>query len=74
MGARFRMRSTLATTGYGPYARRVINMMKHYVLVLADNGSPWFFKGSQTASWPLADRGRSSTSQPPCASPPTRLR
>jgi hypothetical protein len=48
MGARFRLRSTLATTGYGPYARRVINTMKHYGLVLADNGSPWFFKGSQT--------------------------
>ena len=28
--------------------------MKHYGLVLADNGSPWFFQGSQTASWPPA--------------------
>jgi len=28
--------------------------MKHYVLVLADNGSPWFFQGSQAASRPPA--------------------
>jgi len=28
--------------------------MKHYGLVLADNGSPWLFQGSQTASWPPA--------------------
>ena len=26
--------------------------MKHYGLVLADNGSPWFFQGSQSADWP----------------------
>ena len=26
--------------------------MKTYGLVLADNGSPWFFQGEQNASWP----------------------
>ena len=48
MGARFRLKSTFSTTGYGVYARRVITAMKHYGLVLADNGSPWFFQGAQT--------------------------
>ena len=28
--------------------------MKHYGLVLADNGSPWFFQGAQDAGWPPA--------------------
>jgi hypothetical protein len=28
--------------------------MKRYGLVLADNGSPWFFQGEQNASWPPA--------------------
>ena len=28
--------------------------MKHYGLVLADNGSPWFFQGAQSADWPDA--------------------
>ena len=75
MGARFRLKSTFATTGYGLYARRVINTMKHYGLVLADNGSPWFFQGSQTAELAARpDRRRSSASQPPRSSPSTRLR
>ena len=26
--------------------------MKKYGLVLADNGSPWFFQGEQNARWP----------------------
>ena len=28
--------------------------MKHYGLVLADNGSPWFFQGERNAHWPPA--------------------
>ena len=27
--------------------------MKRYGLVLADNGSPWFFQGEQNAAWPV---------------------
>ena len=26
--------------------------MKKYGLVLADNGSPWFFQGEQNGRWP----------------------
>ena len=26
--------------------------MKKYGLVLADNGSPWFFQGEQNSKWP----------------------
>ena len=37
-----------STDGYGPAARAVIRAMKRYGLVLADNGSPWFFQGSGT--------------------------
>lgn len=52
MGARFRLRAGFPTTGYGVYARRVILAMKRYGLVLADNGSPWFFQGEQNTQWP----------------------
>ena len=38
--------------GYGRYARRVIRAMQIYGLVLADNGSPWFFQGEQHRRWP----------------------
>ena len=52
MGARFRLKSGFRTTGYGHYARVVITAMKRYGLVLADNGSPWFFQGEQNSAWP----------------------
>ena len=52
MGARFRLRASFPTEGFGPAARAVIRAMKRYGLVLADNGSPWFFQGERNANWP----------------------
>jgi hypothetical protein len=52
MGARFRLDADLDLSGYGVYARRVIRAMQTYGLVLADNGSPWFFQGEQHRRWP----------------------
>jgi hypothetical protein len=52
MGARFRLRRSFSPTGFGAHARVVIAAMKKYGLVLADNGSPWFFQGEQHARWP----------------------
>ena len=52
MGARFRLRAGFSTSGYSAYAVTVIRAMKKYGLVLADNGSPWFFQGEQNARWP----------------------
>jgi hypothetical protein len=52
MGARFRLKSTFSEAGYSAYARVVIKAMKIYGLVLADNGSRWFFQGDQDAGWP----------------------
>jgi len=52
MGARFRLKALFSTAGYGKYARAVIRAMKTYGLVLADNGSPWFFQGERNANWP----------------------
>jgi len=54
MGARFRMRASYDATGYSPRAQAVITAMKTYGLVLADNGSPWFFTGERNAGWPPA--------------------
>jgi hypothetical protein len=52
MGARFRLRASYHPTGFGPKARAVVEAMKTYGLVLADNGSPWFFQGERNATWP----------------------
>jgi hypothetical protein len=52
MGARFRMKASFDASGYSARARVVIAAMKTYGLVLADNGSPWFFTGERNANWP----------------------
>jgi hypothetical protein len=52
MGARFRLRSSYDASALSPGARAVVKAMKTYGLVLADNGSPWFFQGEQNGHWP----------------------
>lgn len=52
MGARFRLRASYRPRGMSAYGERVVAAMKTYGLVLADNGSPWFFQGEQHARWP----------------------
>ena len=52
MGARFRLRKSFSAAGFSDEARTVIRAFKHYGLVLADNGSPWYFQGEQNQHWP----------------------
>ena len=52
MGARFRLKAGYDASRLGPQARVVVAAMKKYGLVLADNGSPWYFQGEQNAAWP----------------------
>ncbi len=51
MGARFRLKSSYSLAGYSTQARTVLTAMKTYGLVLADNGSPWYFQGAQDSRW-----------------------
>ncbi len=52
MGARFRLAGSFDETGYSTRARTVIAAFKRYGLVLADNGSPWYFQGERNRRWP----------------------
>jgi hypothetical protein len=52
MGARFRLKAGFSTRGFSGGAKAVIRAMKTYGLVLADNGSPWYFQGEQNMHWP----------------------
>lgn len=52
MGARFRLRASFDASDLGLQAQRVVTAMKTYGLVLADNGSPWFFQGERDGRWP----------------------
>ena len=51
MGARFRLKASFAISSYRPDTRAVLQAMKTYGLVLADNGSPWYFQGEQSSRW-----------------------
>lgn len=52
MGARFRLKASYDVGDLGPRALHVAQAMKTYGMVLADNGSPWFFQGEQHGKWP----------------------
>ena len=60
MGARFRLKASFdvpafcrsARIRYCKDAKAVLREMQHYGLILADNGSNWFFGGSAFPRWP----------------------
>ena len=61
MGARFRLKASFDvarfcrnSVPYCRYAKAVLTEMKNYGLILADNGSNWYFQGSAFPRWPDA--------------------
>ena len=51
MGLRVRLKADFDVSGFGPQARVILTAMKEYGMILADNGSPWFFSGSSDIRW-----------------------
>jgi hypothetical protein len=54
MGARFRLKAGYSLAGLRPDTQTVLRAMKTYGLILADNGSPWYFQGTSDTRWPAA--------------------
>lgn len=54
MGARFRLKASFPISSYRADTQVVLRAMKRYGLVLADNGSPWYFQGTSEQGWPNA--------------------
>ncbi len=59
MGARFRLKASFSVARFcgssAPYcqdAKAILTEMQHYGLILADNGSNWYFQGSAFPQWP----------------------
>jgi hypothetical protein len=52
MGARFRLKASYNISGYSPQAQVVLRAMQQYGLILADNGSNWYFGGTADDNWP----------------------
>jgi hypothetical protein len=51
MGARFRLKATYSDPSLGAEAQAVLTAFKHYGLIVADNGSDWYFQGTEDAGW-----------------------
>ncbi|HVH63909.1 MAG TPA: hypothetical protein VNA65_09930, partial [Candidatus Dormibacteraeota bacterium] len=54
MGARFRLRSSFNVSGYSASTQVVLRAFQHYGLILADNGSDWYFGGTTDNWWGTA--------------------
>jgi hypothetical protein len=51
MGARFRLKASYDISGFSPQAQVILQAMKTYGLILADNGSNWYFQGAEDPHW-----------------------
>jgi hypothetical protein len=51
MGARFRLKKTFDISSFGAEAQVVLTAFKHYGLIVADNGSDWYFQGTEDSGW-----------------------
>jgi hypothetical protein len=54
MGARFRLKTSFSTAGFRSDTKVVLTAMKRYGMILADNGSDWYFTGAASQDWPDA--------------------
>jgi hypothetical protein len=51
MGARFRLKASFDIASFSTQARVVLRAMQQYGLILADNGSNWYFQGAADNRW-----------------------
>lgn len=51
MGARFRLKASFDISSYPPQLQVILQAMKTYGLILADNGSDWYISGAPDEHW-----------------------
>lgn len=52
MGQRFRLKASLNLDRFSPDTRVILQALKDYGMLLADNGGPWFLSGARDSRWP----------------------
>src|SRR6267143_6315728 len=52
MGARFRLMASYNLSRFSAQAQVILRAFQHYGMILADNGSNWFFSGTEDAALP----------------------
>jgi hypothetical protein len=51
MGLRVRLKKYFDVRGFSPRMQVILRAMKRYGMILADNGSPWYFSGTSNVRW-----------------------
>ncbi len=51
MGARFRLKASFDIAGFDPRLQVILQAMKSYGIILADNGSNWYVSGTPDERW-----------------------
>jgi hypothetical protein len=51
MGMRFRLKASFDTSRFPRQSRIVLNALKRYGMIVADNGSNWFISGAPNKGW-----------------------
>ena len=51
MGLRVRLKANIETRKYPPQARAILETLKTYGMILADNGGDWFLSGAPDPRW-----------------------
>ena len=51
MGLRLRLKASFSLAGFSGQSRVILEALKRYGLIVADNGSPWFITGAPSAGW-----------------------
>ena len=51
MGLRVRLKASFDTSHFPPQSRIVLDALKRYGMILADNGSPWYISGAPSSGW-----------------------
>ncbi len=51
MGLRVRLKASVDISGFGPQARGVLEALRTYGMLLADNGAPWYITGAPNPRW-----------------------
>jgi hypothetical protein len=51
MGLRLRLKAGFNISSYSPQVRVILQAMKTYGVIVADNGSPWYISGVPDSRW-----------------------
>jgi len=55
MGLRVRLKASFDISGFPRQSRVILEALKRYGMILADNGSPWYISGSPARGWRNGD-------------------